>query len=298
MPKVSVMMPVYNGARYLERSIRSVLGQTFQDFELLVIDDGSTDRSNAIIADFAGRDDRIRYRSRPNRGIVASRNEILEMATGEYVSVLDHDDIAPPRRIEVAVDYLQRHPDHVGVGGDMEIIDEDGDTLVIWTMRRSHEEIDRALMEGGLVIGHPAATMRRADMLAVGGYRSPYETAEDLDLFLRLAERGRLANLPEIMVKYRVHLNNSGSSRVGVSRQADAALAALNDARIRRRLSGPAIRPPAEIRPAAQEHVKWGWWALGSGHVRTARKHARRALWRNPFVPESWKLLLCAFRHM
>ncbi len=289
------MMPTYNGAKYIESAIDSILRQTFTDFELLIIDDGSTDETSSVVSKLAAIDERIQYRSRENRGIVASRNEIIEMARGEFISVLDHDDIAPPRRLEMAVEYLRHNTDYSVVGGDMEIVDSDGDTLVIWKMLRAHHEIDNALLKGGLVIGHPAATMRRVDVIAVGGYRKSYETAEDLDLFLRLAERGLLTNLPEIMVKYRIHHHNTGSSQAGVSKQANAAFRALIDCQKRRGLSGPIEPPLALIESPAQVHRKWAWWALSSGHVTTAKKHAIAALKLRPFSTRTWRLFWAIF---
>ena len=298
-PTVSVMMAAYNTKRYVEAAVVSILGQTFADFELLILDDGSTDGTRAVLEGLAAKDDRIRLVSRPNAGILATRNELLGMARGEFAAVLDSDDVAMPRRLEIEVDYLRRHPDCLAVGGDVEVIDPDGTALCTWRMRRSHEEIDSALMLGdGMVICHSASMIRRAAMLDVGGYWArPGDRGggEDMDLWLRLAERGRLTNLPRVLVRYRVH--STSASYAGVVRQAGSGRAAIEDARARRGLD-PAPIPVQETRLAspAEEHQRWAWWALGGGHVAAARKHAVASLTRNPFSSSSWKLLLCAIR--
>ena len=128
-PTVSVMMAAYNAERYVEEAVVSILGQTFADFELLILDDGSTDGTLGLLERLAASDGRIRVSSRPNAGIVATRNELFRMARGEFVAVLDSDDVAMPRRLELEVDYLRRNPDCLAVGGDVEVIDPDGATL-------------------------------------------------------------------------------------------------------------------------------------------------------------------------
>ena len=170
-PTVSVMMAVYNSERYVEEAVVSILGQSFTDFEFLILDDGSTDRSRAILERLAAGDGRIRLVSRPNAGILATRNELLAMARGEFAAILDSDDVALPGRLELEVDYLRRNPECLAVGGDVEVIDPDGAALCTWHLKRSHEEIDSALMHGGgMVICHSASMIRRVAMVEVGAY--------------------------------------------------------------------------------------------------------------------------------
>jgi len=297
-PTVSVMMAAYNTREYIEQAVQSVLSQTFKDFELLIIDDGSTDGTGEFLRALATIDSRIRLTSRPNAGIVLTRNELLGMAQGEFVAVLDSDDISPPRRLELSVDYLRRHPQTLAVGGAMKVIDPDGALLSEWQLRRSHQEVDSALMQSqGIAICHSAATIRRQELLEIGGYRDPlgFGQAEDLDMWLRLSERGPVVNLPDIMVQYRVRL--SSASVGGAEQQAAAGRAAIAEARKRRNISSPLPHAPTDrIATKAEVFLRWGWWALGSGHVITARKHATHALLENPFSPKIWKLMLCALR--
>ena len=130
-PSVSICMPVYNTKRYVAEAVESILAQTFGDFEFIIIDDGSTDGSRAILERYAKQDDRIRLISRPNTGIVGARNEALGLARGELIAVMDSDDVALPERFEVQVAYLREHPECVVVGSRALIIDPDGCALTI-----------------------------------------------------------------------------------------------------------------------------------------------------------------------
>src|ERR1700726_1508117 len=115
-PTISVLMPVYNAERYVAEAVESILSQTFADFEFIIIDDGSKDRSLAILEEYAARDPRIRLVSRPNTGIVKALNQGLALASGELVARMDADDIAMPERLAKQRDYLADHPECVMVG--------------------------------------------------------------------------------------------------------------------------------------------------------------------------------------
>src|SRR5213082_3006291 len=125
-PVVSVLMPVYNAQRYLPAAVESILGQTFRDFEFIIIDDGSTDRSGEILRKFAAEDPRIKLISRPNTGYVVALNEALSCASGEFVARMDADDISLPTRFERQVAYLREHTDCVLVGTNVITMDSDG----------------------------------------------------------------------------------------------------------------------------------------------------------------------------
>ena len=232
-PKVSVQVPVYNAERYLESAMESILTQTFDDFELVVIDDGSTDGSRAILERLADRDGRIRLTSRENRGVTATRNELLELARGEYIAIMDSDDLSLPDRFAEQVRFLDEHPDHVAVGTRSAFIDPDGDVIRNWLELESHEQIDAAHMagDGGALI-HPSTMIRRQAVVDLGGYRHAFEPAEDYDLFLRLGEVGKLANLPRVLFEYRQHLSSFGYAQR--ERQRRGARLARAEARERR----------------------------------------------------------------
>src|ERR1051326_2264165 len=125
-PFVSVLVPVYNAARYLDVAISSVLRQTFSDFELIAVDDGSKDDSKKILEHFSANDARIRVISRPNTGIVGALNDGLAVARGEFIARMDADDVALPGRFQAQLDYLRGHPDCIAVGTAVQIIDARG----------------------------------------------------------------------------------------------------------------------------------------------------------------------------
>jgi glycosyltransferase involved in cell wall biosynthesis len=292
-------MPVYNAERYVAESVESILGQTLRDFEFLIIDDGSTDGARRILEGYAARDPRIRLTSRENRGLVATLNELIDQARGEFLARMDADDIALPERFRQQVDYLRAHLECSVVGCRAQVIDPDGDPICDWFMERPHEEIDALLLREeavGSVLCHPSVMMRRAAVLVAGKYRD-FAIGEELDLFLRLAESSRLAILPEVLLRYRQHLTNFTHQPLQMGLRPECRRAIIQDARHRRGLS-PAPAPP--VRPvsgaASSQRENWVWWSLRAGHVCTARKHAWRAFADNPLAIRSWRLLYCALR--
>ena len=290
-------MPVYNAGSYLADAVESILCQTFKDFEFIVIDDGSTDGSLAVLQRFAKHDVRVRLISRENRGITQTRNEALRLARGELVAVMDADDRSLPDRLAKQVDFMESFPDCVAVGARVLLIDPDGAPIREMSCEQTHEQIDTAHMRGlGGAISHPAAMMRRAVVVSVGGYREQFDTAEDFDLFLRLAEHGRVANLPDVLLWYRQHLGSVGYS--GRQKQRRAALLALREAHVRRGLVAPKIdsESVSPVPSASDHHRKWAWWALRAGNIMTARKHAFAAVRHAPFSSRAWRAVFCAVR--
>jgi glycosyltransferase involved in cell wall biosynthesis len=294
------MMLVYNTEKYVGEAIRSILGQTTEDFELVIINDGSTDRSLEVIQEYAGSDRRIRLVSRENRGITVSRNEALALATGQYLAIMDSDDISLPQRFEKQERYLDEHPECTLVSCRMQVIDPEGAPIHIINMETTHDEIDAINMSGiGFFV--PVSMMVRRDALvAIGGFSEKFALAEDRDICLRLSERGRLAGIPEVLYLYRQHARS-------ICRTQPELLAAcvnqiVDEARQRRglaplersgeRAAGVVDQPLT----ATATHRTWAWWALAAGNVGTARKHAAACLIREPLAPETWRLLYCALR--
>ena len=296
-PSATVLLPVYNAEKYLVQAVESVLNQTYKDFEVLLLDDGSTDDSMQILKSIAGRDRRCSVYSWPNRGLVATLNAGLELAETEFVIRMDQDDICRPQRFEKQISFLRQHPECVAVGVSLLHIDADGMPISETSDRYTHEEIDNALLSGRLGIAHPAAMIRRSALAALGGYRPAYPHAEDLDLFLRLAEVGQLANLPEVLLDYRQHV--AAISHKYLLEQSESARNAILDAYKRRGIVGDDIertmlRPIVPTR--SDVHRKWAWWALAAGNLATARKHAFLALKHQPISLENWRLCACVLR--
>jgi len=296
LPLVSVILPVFNAGRFVAEAVQSIIAQTFTDFEVVVVDDGSSDCSPEILRRLAEKDGRIRVINRPNTGIVGALNDAITLAKGELLARMDADDIALPDRFARQVAYLDNHPDCAAVGGAVVVIDGDGDEICRREVATDHETIDRELIESrGGRICHPTVMMRTDVVRRVGCYRQEYLWAEDIDLFLRLAEVGRLANLAEPCLKYRWHPESVCHTRwhdVIVPRQQRA----IAEACVRRGIPAPSHAIPAagQALPSAPadtaftKAVEWSFTALGAGNARTARKHARFALHSRPLSKLSW----------
>jgi glycosyltransferase involved in cell wall biosynthesis len=227
---LTVLLPVRNGAAYLDEAIASICGQTFRDFELLVIDDGSDDESPAILAKHAAADGRVRALANPGAGLIAALNFGLRSASTELVARMDADDIALPTRFERQMARMAAEPDLLVLGTATRRIDARGNQLEVATPPADPADVARVL-ERVNAIAHPTVVMRRSAVEAVGGYRRAYLRAEDYDLWLRLAERGKLANLQEPLLEYRI----GGGFRADLfSRQVLSEMTARAAARLRR----------------------------------------------------------------
>lgn len=210
-PKISVLMPIYNThPDHLRESVSSILGQTFTDFEFLILNDSPDNTElDAIISSF--RDSRIRYvRNEYNMGISAARNKLLDMARGEYVAVMDHDDISLPERFAQEVAYLDSHPE-VGVCSCRAKYIPSGE---IFPGKLSNAEVKKQLM-GGCPLMHPAAMLRVSVLKKRSEikYEEAYTPAEDYRLFLRLIEHTQFHIIPQILFKYRCHADNTSKTK-------------------------------------------------------------------------------------
>lgn len=295
-PTVSVCMPVYNAKRYLAEAIESILSQTFRDFELLIIDDGSNDGSLAMLKRYAAQDSRIRLWSGPNAGYVPRLNEMLALARGDLIARMDADDVSLPERFAYQVEFLRGHPEVDVVGTATQCIDGQGYTLTDWSFPLGHDEMQELALTGSCPISHPSVMMRRKAVLDVGAYRVDMMPAEDVDLWLRMSERGRLANLEDILIKYRMH-EQSVSEKMQ-SKQLSQMKRALDDACERRGLPVRDLQIPP-WRPIDRESrvrdcLAHGWRAFHGGNVRAAIHFGSCAVTVNPWIKESWMLLVCA----
>jgi hypothetical protein len=201
-PRVSVVMPVRNGAAYLDEAVDSVLAQTLEDLELVVIDDGSTDATPDILDRFARSDDRVRVRRIAASGLTPALNIGWREARAQYVARLDADDVALPTRLAKQATFLDDHP-RVGVVGSAYVpLSHAGERLAV-VRYPSDDATLRADLRRYNCLPHPTVMVRRAALEAAHGYR--LDQAEDYDLWLRIAERWELANLEEPLILYRHH---------------------------------------------------------------------------------------------
>ena len=203
-PRISVALSVYNNAAYLTAALDSILAQCFADFELVIVDDGSTDASPAIIDRYAARDPRIRVIRQANQGLIASLNHIIDVARGEYIARMDGDDIALPERFARQLAFLDAHSDHGVVGTQIRGITESGAPRPGHKVEypTSSDAVAETLASRSPLC-HPSVMMRREVLRSVGRYRAAYRHCEDYDLWLRLVDRTRMANLPDPLLLYR-----------------------------------------------------------------------------------------------
>jgi glycosyltransferase involved in cell wall biosynthesis len=297
-PTVSVALAVYNSEPYLAEAIESILNQTFQDFELLIIDDGSTDNSVAIVKRYADRDSRIRWVTQPNAGIPKTRNRLLAMATGEFIAVMDADDVALPDRFERQVAYLRSSSNTVCVGGAYQIMDGAGRFLTVMRLAEDNAEIQRILLDGHTSFLHPACMIRKTAMEQVGGYNEAFATASDLDIWLKLTEVGEVANLHAPILKYRVHAKSI--SERNRQQQWNNGEIVFDQAWQRRGLTrtfavtGCRMRHSGTKDSAFEYMLKYGWWAFNSAQRQTAVLYGVKAIALKPLAIDGWKLLICA----
>jgi glycosyltransferase involved in cell wall biosynthesis len=209
-PRVSVVMAVYNAERYLNEAIRSILGQTYDDFEFIIIDDGSTDRSSAMLTSFAEVDRRLNVHRQPNSGLIASLNKACGLARGAYVARMDADDISLPGRFEKQVQYLDAHKEIGVLGTWIQDIGADGQPGPVWPLPTQPATIRWFLMFGNC-LAHPSVMMRR-ELIQSLAYRAEAVHVEDYDLWIRASSVTGVANIPEVLLRYRV-LSRSVSSR-------------------------------------------------------------------------------------
>jgi len=206
--QITCLMPVFNGAKTLREAIDSILMQTLSDFVFLIVDDGSTDETPAILADYARRDTRVRVvTNEKNLGLSASLNRGIALVDTPCIARMDADDIALPTRFALQLKYMRAHPEVAVVGSQIKVLDESGEKVVYKDFRQPirHEEIARNMAIGAPGVFHPAALLRTAAIESVGGYRAAFDGTEDQDLWLRLLENGeKFANLPEPLLFYRL----------------------------------------------------------------------------------------------
>jgi glycosyltransferase involved in cell wall biosynthesis len=200
MPRVSVVMPVYNGERFLSPAIESILNQTFKDFEFIIVDDGSTDASSAIIDKYAQADNRIRAIHQPNQGIVPALNRACHLSTSKYIARMDADDISLPERLEKQVKFLEAHPGVGIIGSWVRFINEENH---VWHEVRF--PTNPVLVEWTLPfyspLAHPAVMMRRSAIAPLGFYKN--WPVEDYELWCEACFTTQIANIPDVLFHYR-----------------------------------------------------------------------------------------------
>lgn len=214
-PKISVVMPVYNAGRFLHQSIQSILDQTFENFEFIIVNDASTDNSASIINEYAENDPRIKVISHDvNLGISHSVKEAMDIAKGAYVARMDADDISDPKRLEKQYSHLEKNKELVAVGAQCTTIDENGKTIGKKSFPLTHKEIYEYIFRF-IPMQQPTMMIARHRLPKhFTFYNDSFRTAEEVELMFKLFTYGKLENLPDTLLKYRIHSTNTSFKSV------------------------------------------------------------------------------------
>lgn len=238
IPEISVLMPVFNGERYLAGAIECVLAQTFRNFELLIVDDGSTDGSRTIAEQYLQQDSRVVLHAEPHRGLIGTLNRGLDIARGRYIARMDSDDLAYPHWLATIYRFMENHSE-VGICGGWTRIITDNRSL--WKQRYPIESSEiRCELLFGCMFCHPTVLIRRDQLCSHRlFYNVDFPHAEDYELWVRAAEHFALANVPKVVTRYRIHA--SQVSQIHNAKQAEGSLIV-----IRRQLALLGIEPTPE----------------------------------------------------
>ena len=211
--KVTVLLPVFNGEPHLKIAIESILVQNFADFEFIIIDDASSDRSPKVIRKYAKKDNRIRaiYHS-SNQGLASTLNEGLHIARSTYVARIDQDDEALPHRLKTQYLYMQTRPEVIVSGSYAFHISNKNRRVRLIKVPTTSSEIKKTLKSQNCFY-HPSVMFRKKEVIKLGGYRSKFKNAEDYDLWLRVSKRYQMANIPMPLIRYRINITGMTFNR-------------------------------------------------------------------------------------
>lgn len=273
-------MPVYNGSRFIDTTIRCLVNQTFADFELIIFDDASTDESWEILSQWAEREPRIRlFRHEVNKGVFETQKDLAAVARGELIAQQDQDDYSAPERLATQVEILQRHPDAVGTVSNVWLVDEHGEPIGTSDIPTTPEELDRAMRRAN-VCYHSSLMMRRAVFEEIGGYSVEADHVADYDLLLNLLKRGALVPAPQALVTYGLN--------PGTVTYRDRATQAALAQNIRHKHFGAPKPEQIVFQPLGPEDARAfynkevGLLHLSKGNQRKARHHLREVLRHRP----------------
>lgn len=309
-PTVSVVMSVFNGERFLREAVESILGQSYTNFEFIIIDDGSTDSSPVILEVYRAGDCRVRVYRKENSGIVDSLNLGCRLARGRYIARMDADDVCIALRLERQVTFLDAHTKVGLVGcGMYENIDGNGAVLYTTHLPKANDAIQRTILQRWCFL-HPSIMFRTELFNLVGGYRKVFEGAEDHDFILRILEHSQAHNLQEPLIRYRVnpkglsvvyhqYMNELGEiaielahrRRRGEPENLAAELQRLTELKLRRKAPGGFKGFFQRLRDslyAANRYYGFGCRELCSGRMQSARRCYLVSLGTNALFLKSW----------
>lgn len=270
---ISVIMPVYNGELFLREAVDSILNQTYRDFEFIIVDDGSTDSTPQILAEYAAKDDRVKIINGGHVGISKAMNLGIEQATRPWIARMDADDVCLPERFEKQLAAAEKDPDVVVWGGYIHHINEKGKILSYSKVGPATREDFWYHRNNGLVVQvmNPTALMKTEIVRKVGGYKEAFVAAHDVEIFDEMAEYGPILAVPEPLVLYRIHGSSITMTKFFTQRK----LARYVDVRRNKRLAGETI-PTLEEFMAEYDNVS-RWEKLGRYREDLKALYYRRA---------------------
>jgi len=225
LPVVTVLMSCYNGEKWLGDVIESVLNQTFRDFEFVIVDDGSRDKSLEIMKGYSAKDSRIRIIKKENTGLPDSLNAGIKIAKGDWIARIDTDDLCEPQRLEKQMDFAISDPEIVLIGTAYHEIDEQGSVKNLQLYPETHPDLKKNLLRKKRFFAHSSAFYKTKIVREIGGYRPRIKKSEDYDLWLRLADTGKMACIPEPLIRFRTHPDQISHEDSGRRQIADGRVA-------------------------------------------------------------------------
>lgn len=274
MPLVSVVIPTYNSAHYVTAAVDSVLQQSFTDFEVLVIDDGSTDDTRAVLSRYGAP---VRYHVQPNGGVSVARNRGIAESTGRYVAFLDADDTWYPQKLERQLDAMTRSPGFGLCYTGFRFVDDSMRPLRDFHPRQFENALEGMLFEGNIVSSVCTVLVERALFEDVGGFDPELSQCADWDMWVRVARRTQFLALDELLVTYRQHASNMSRSALLLERDSRRVL--------EKGFSDPTT--PEALRTRANHALARNWMVLAGSyyHARSYREFLRcvsQAVWLDP----------------
>lgn len=305
---ISVVMGVYNGGQLINKTVESILSQTFGDFEFIIVDDGSTDDSAERLDEYSRADDRVTVIRQKNSGLTSALITGSNRVRGTFLARQDVGDVSLPTRFDQQLQYLNEQPDVVAVGSGYRRIGPEGEYLGQQVRRLTPRQVTDAFLSDGTGIPHTVALIRSDAFRLAGGYRKPFRFAQDSDLWYRLCQQGLLAEIDDCLFDWGIDVGGiSASNRsrqqqlAGLARRAydlrvrgedDASiLDQANDASWSERMEDN-LPPQTDSAAAAEFFIGSQLYALRDARC---RRYFHSALRRRPFWPKAWVKLALSY---
>ncbi len=311
-PRVSVVIGVYNSQATIAATLDSLLAQSMGDFEVIIIYDGSTDGTAAVLREYADRDGRIRHHHQSNGGVTTALINGCERAKGVYIARIDAGDAADPTRLQKQVEFLDAHPEVAALGTGVSRVGPEGERLGDSTHRMSADEFTERFVREGVGLCHPSSMYRADAFRSAGGYRAAFRFAQDTDLWFRISRQGLLAELPEPLLQLRIdtdgispqnslrqrrladlaresyHALGEGRDDTEIMRQAEQA----SWGEIPAQSNHSPVQSRAQTRAMAEFFIGSQLFALGDARC---RKYLFRAVRLRPFWIRPWVKILLSY---